>query len=74
MPSPFPGMDPYLESPELWRGFHARLITYDAGPFAERIDYSAPSSVALNNDDEAWANACIIAWQGSKAASPDVTT
>lgn len=22
MPSPFPGMDPYLEDPTLWRGFH----------------------------------------------------
>jgi hypothetical protein len=22
MPSPFPGMDPYLEDSEIWRGFH----------------------------------------------------
>lgn len=27
MPSPFPGMDPYLEDPELWRGLHHRLIS-----------------------------------------------
>jgi hypothetical protein len=26
MPSPFPGMDPYLESPEHWRGFHSAMI------------------------------------------------
>ncbi len=26
MPSPFPGMDPYLEDPELWSGFHASFI------------------------------------------------
>lgn len=26
MPSPFPGMDPYLEHPELWPGVHTRLI------------------------------------------------
>jgi hypothetical protein len=26
MPSPFPGMDPYLEDPALWRGVHARLV------------------------------------------------
>lgn len=26
MPGPFPGMDPYLESPLYWRGLHARLI------------------------------------------------
>lgn len=27
MPSPFPGMDPYLEEPVLWPGVHQRLIT-----------------------------------------------
>ncbi len=26
MPGPFPGMDPYLESADYWRGFHAVLI------------------------------------------------
>lgn len=26
MPSPFPGMDPYLEDPRLWESFHNRLI------------------------------------------------
>ena len=26
MPSPFPGMDPYLEDREIWSGVHARLI------------------------------------------------
>lgn len=30
MPSPFPGMDPYLERPARWSGFHARLIAYAA--------------------------------------------
>lgn len=28
MPSPFPGMDPYLESPALWRGVHHGLISF----------------------------------------------
>src|SRR5438046_2482720 len=28
MPSPFPGMDPYLEDPAFWRDFHQRFITY----------------------------------------------
>lgn len=27
MPSPFPGMDPYLENPEYWSEVHHRLIT-----------------------------------------------
>jgi Protein of unknown function (DUF4058) len=28
MSSPFPGMDPYLETPALWSDFHASFITY----------------------------------------------
>jgi Protein of unknown function (DUF4058) len=28
MPSPFPGMDPYLESPSLWPGLHVALINH----------------------------------------------
>ena len=28
MASPFPGIDPYLESQHLWEGFHARFVTY----------------------------------------------
>jgi len=30
MPSPFPGMDPYLENPSTWSDLHQRLITYIA--------------------------------------------
>lgn len=30
MPSPFPGMDPYLENPATWPDLHQRLITYSA--------------------------------------------
>jgi Protein of unknown function (DUF4058) len=28
MPSPFPGMDPYLENPEIFPDFHDSMITY----------------------------------------------
>lgn len=28
MPSPFPGMDPYLEDPAIWPDFHQSFITY----------------------------------------------
>src|SRR5437868_1209965 len=28
MPSPFPGMDPYLETPAFWSDFHATFINY----------------------------------------------
>ena len=30
MPSPFPGLDPYLESPRYWSDLHERFITYAA--------------------------------------------
>ena len=30
MPSPFPGMDPYLENRAIWPDLHQRLITYSA--------------------------------------------
>ena len=36
MPSPFPGMDPYLEHPALWPGVHQRFI----GAYARRLDSS----------------------------------
>jgi hypothetical protein len=28
MPSPFPGVDPYIEALGRWQGFHARFVTY----------------------------------------------
>jgi hypothetical protein len=37
MPSPFPGMDPYLEDPEVWRGLHNRLITFGAALIEEAL-------------------------------------
>lgn len=43
MPSPFPGMDPYLEAPRRWPDVHQRLITYiaDALQPAVRPHYHA---------------------------------
>lgn len=37
MPSPFPGMDPYLEDPTLWPGVHHRLITYIANALQQQV-------------------------------------
>lgn len=43
MPSPFPGMDPYLESPAFWRDFHSRFINACSEYLADRLpaDYEA---------------------------------
>ena len=37
MPSPFPGMDPFLEAPELWSEFHSRLIVALADSLSEQL-------------------------------------
>lgn len=37
MPSPFPGMDPYLEDPGLWPGFHTNLIVQMQGELNRRL-------------------------------------
>jgi hypothetical protein len=37
MPSPFPGMDPYLESPRYWQDFHERFITIAAAGLQQQL-------------------------------------
>lgn len=37
MPSPFPGMDPYLEKRSLWPDFHSSFITYIREHLQEQI-------------------------------------
>jgi Protein of unknown function (DUF4058) len=37
MPSPFPGMNPYLEHPELWSEVHSRLIVAIADDLADHL-------------------------------------
>jgi hypothetical protein len=37
MPSPFPGMDPYLENPSTWPDLHQRLIAYSAEALQSQI-------------------------------------
>jgi hypothetical protein len=37
MPSPFPGMNPYLEQKSVWRGFHDRIITALSDALAPQV-------------------------------------
>src|SRR3954469_21922112 len=37
MPSPFPGMDPYLESPTIWPDVHHELISEIRAALAPRV-------------------------------------
>ncbi len=47
MPSLFPGMDPFLERPEIWPDFHDRLITYICEALQPVL---RPQYVALTQD------------------------
>jgi hypothetical protein len=40
MTSPFPGMDPYLESPAFWQDFHSRFINAWSESLADRLPAS----------------------------------
>ena len=42
MPSPFPGMDPYIESPALWSDFHNNLASEIPGPTEAVIEILSP--------------------------------
>lgn len=37
MPSPFPGMNPYLEQPSIWEDFHSRFMTYAGESLAGQV-------------------------------------
>jgi Protein of unknown function (DUF4058) len=56
MPSPFPGMNPYLETPELWSEFHSRMIVAIADALDEllRRQYrvAVEKRVYLSQEDE----------------------
>lgn len=37
MPSPFPGMDPYLQHPSTWHNFHIQFLVYASGMLNELL-------------------------------------
>src|SRR5205085_11647851 len=38
MPSPFPGMNPYLKHEDVWHDFHGQFITAAANMLAAQVD------------------------------------
>ena len=50
MPSPFPGMDPYLENPTSWGGVHARLIV----TIADQLNGRLPAGYRTDIDEYVW--------------------
>ena len=50
MPSPFPGMDPYLEHPRWFHGFHNNLITY----IQEQLQPLLPAAYYAQGGQRVW--------------------
>jgi len=50
MPSPFPGMDPYLESPRYFPDFHHSFIVY----LKEAIQLSLPAPYFAKTEERVW--------------------
>lgn len=66
MPSPFPGMDPYLEDPAFWSDFHARFITYWSDALADML----PEHYEARIDEKV--RLVEVAPAGRKRIEPDV--
>lgn len=56
MPSPFPGMNPFIEQPELWSEFHSRMIVAIADTLDDLLNrnyrVAVEKRVYLSQDDE----------------------
>lgn len=54
MPSPFPGMDPYLEQPTFWSSFHQRLLVAIADAIGPQLRLTCYAEVETRTytDDE----------------------
>src|SRR6516165_4050096 len=62
MPSPFPGMDPYLESPDWFPDLHGHLITHMEGA----LQRSLPPSYYAQSNYRFWLE------RSERHAEPDV--
>src|SRR5438105_4666488 len=62
MPSPFPGIDPYLETSAYWRGFHNMLITF----IAQALNGVLPAGFAANVEER------VYVQPDDRRAFPDV--
>lgn len=62
MPSPFPGMDPYLERPELFGGFHDRFVS----GIADAISLQLPPTYFAELGSRIWIE------ESNRSVLPDV--
>lgn len=82
MQSPFPGMDPYVEDPELWRDFHQALaneirnsLNRDLGPnyYARTEPYVALETIEVARPMRG-GYPDVSVWSGSPTSSGGVAT
>lgn len=66
MPSPFPGMDPYLEDPGYWPDFHHRFIDDLADSIAARL----PDSYQARLDEDV--NLVVVPEEEARRIRPDI--
>lgn len=66
MPSPFPGMDPFLESPAYWSDFHARFVNC----WCEAIAEALPPNYEAGLGEHVYLMECDP--DGRKLVFPDV--
>lgn len=66
MPSPFPGMDPYLEAPAFWPDFHATFINYCRETIADLLPETYEARLGER------VNLVAISGASAKLVYPDV--
>lgn len=59
----FPGMDPYLEDPKIWKGLHSRLIVYLADQLVPRLRPRYVAAVEAR---------VYVEWHNDRTIWPDV--
>lgn len=61
MPSPFPGMNRYLEATDIWPDRHDRL---DSGPYARgAVDYDVAPAPPVSPERREWLTSCLQRWK-----------
>ena len=69
MPSPFPGMDPYIEISHLWEDFHANLI----GEIQRTLSDLVPDRYVVRAGERSYvALACTDDEEEERSFLPDV--
>ena len=73
MPSPFPGIDPYLEHPEFWPGIHHLLINQIARFLSPQLRPKYLVDVKVRTYETADDDTLLISIPDSTTSNPEVT-